>query len=141
MTERLEDAIADLERIAELIDFRNGIGDAMLDIALEQLRESFDSEKAPDGTPWDALAPEYEAAKSRQYPGAPIGVRTADMRSGLDGGERSIEPTVAEWTFGDTEHQRDKAEWFSKRRKFIALNQAILDEVDATIQRTFRENL
>ncbi len=46
-------------------------------------RRIFDSEGQALGSRWRPLSPEYAAAKSRDYPGTPILVRTGRLRSSL----------------------------------------------------------
>ncbi len=46
-------------------------------------RRIFDSEGQALGARWRPLSPEYAAAKSRDYPGTPILVRTGRLRSSL----------------------------------------------------------
>lgn len=70
---RFEDNIGDARRL----------WDALADRFAKIERRQFDTEGAYGSGGWPALSPRYAAWKARHYPGAPILVRSGDLRESL----------------------------------------------------------
>lgn len=128
--------LADLQRHKSMFDLNHdGLGDALLQVAAEGVAQSFEAKTDADGNHWPELSSKYAEWKAKHYPGRPMGVKEGLMREGMEG-ERSISADAATYTFGQTEEQRDEAEWFQEgstednrpARPFVGLTQ------DATVK-------
>lgn len=108
----LESILSDLERHKHALNMERGLGDRLLDAAVAGVRETFDAERDPDGTPWPELSSDYARAKERLFPGRPKLVREGLMRSEEEmAGERTITEDGAKWRYGVTEQARDECDW------------------------------
>lgn len=67
------------DRIADAREAFDAMGDRLQSAEIRQ----FDSEGAYGSAGWSPLSPDYAAWKARHYPGAPILVRTGELRKDL----------------------------------------------------------
>jgi hypothetical protein len=142
----IETILAALDRHGRIFDLSGDLGDALLDVAVSGVTQTFNSQADPDGTPWEPLNSEYARIKARLFPGMPMGVATTEMREGIPG-ERGCSADEARWTFGATEPQRDKAVWFQRppssrpARKFAGLTEGSRQESREVLEAHFKEHV
>lgn len=67
----------------ELADFGSTIFPRLTPIFEAEMEKQFESEGSGQSGPWAQLSPAYEAWKSANYPGNPIGQLTGNMMAGL----------------------------------------------------------
>lgn len=116
MPAKTQEILAALDRIAGAFDMtRDGLGADLLKAFAGGVKDTIAKEEAPDGSPWDQLDPDYEAWKSENYPGQPIGFLEEIMATSeqIEGTPR-ITPEEAETTYGISEVAKDHAAWFQR---------------------------
>ena len=67
-------------RLADLTPVFQDIGEAMLN----RTRERFNSQTAPDGTPWRALSPAYALVKKQNFRSIRVGHSIRILRASFD---------------------------------------------------------
>lgn len=72
-----------LTRMADDLDDLRPVWNKLADRFAQVERRQFDTEGGFGSGGWPALSPAYAAWKSANYPGAPILVRTGELRRGL----------------------------------------------------------
>ncbi len=143
----LTSILQDLDEHTGLFDMdRNGLGDRLLDVAVNGVKDHFNAEVDPDGNPWPELQSDYKRWKDRHFPGEPIGVQTGMMRAEIDG-ETQVDANSAEWTYGRSEVAKQEAGWFSegdpeqnrKPRPFADLNAESISRSDQILDTHFEQ--
>jgi hypothetical protein len=122
-TSNLPQIEALLSRLVEGFNFSSPglerqLGREMADVVVDGIADrSIQEQSDPGGNPWAALNPKYRARKiAKGYPDI-IGVRSGNMLSRVElAGRVDVQPGAVTITYGDTQHARDKAGWFSRGR-------------------------
>jgi hypothetical protein len=116
MSPALRPILRDLERIKTAFDFdQHGLGEKLMDTAVDTIERLMDNEEDPNGIPWDELSESYVKQKARINPGAPMAVLHDHMkqRHQLEG-ERRITAREAVMVYGTDDRARDEATWFQE---------------------------
>jgi hypothetical protein len=109
---------ADARRLLEAFDFdKNGLGEALMDEAVDQFLIEMDAQVDPDGVPWPPLSEDYAEWKASAAPGEPMAVLYHLMKTPEQlAGERTIAADVATMTYGTSPDARDEAGFFIEGR-------------------------
>lgn len=135
---------ADLARLRTLFDLtRGGLGATLCGIATDGVMDNLADEKDADGNRFAALSPDYEAWKSRNFPGQPIGLLHHLMADPAQvSGVPDVSRDRAAVTYGVSEEAREEAAWFIEgdpernrpARDFWGLTREALRLVDETLE-------
>lgn len=137
------DILADLTRLEKPFNFtRDQLGPRTCQVAARAILDNMEAEADPDGWPWPALGPSYEAWKNAVAPGNPIGVLWGHMRDTTQlEGEQRITIKRVEQEYGIDEKAKQEAAEFQEgglltgtmqpQRPFYAVGHHCADELDA----------
>jgi hypothetical protein len=94
---------------------RDGLGETVMDIAVDAMLVDMDAERDPTGANWPPLSAEYAEEKAKVSPGSPMAVLHGIMktRDQLEG-ERCITAHQASMTFGKDPVAKQEAIWFQE---------------------------
>jgi hypothetical protein len=132
--------IAELWRQAHWLDFdhKDGVGKALMDIAVDGILESMDRQQAPDGTPWDKLQEGYRRWKARRRPGKKIGEFDGILKARAEvEGRRQVDAHSMTMTYGVTTEAIEHA-WFGVDRDFYGITRDAEARMDAYLERRVR---
>lgn len=135
---------ADLAGLRTLFDLtKGGLGATLCGIATDGVMDNLADGRDADGNPFAALSPDYEAWKSRNFPGQPIGLLHHLMADPAQvSGVVDVARDRAAVAYGVSEEARREAEWFIEGdaahnrppRDFWGLTGEALRLVDETLE-------
>lgn len=105
-----------LARHRTFLDFTDeDCGRDLCKIATDGVQECIKAEQAPDGTPWPELSEDYDAWKTKHFPGQPMGVLHHLMADPVQvSGFVQVTPDRATTQYGVSQEARDEASWFQE---------------------------